>query len=219
MNFVTLLVEGQTEETFVRDVLNPSYPNIEFTPVLYETRRQVSGHKYGGGGIKFGGVKQQLLRLLNDNSATLVTTMLDYHRLDPDFPGYNPKPADPLAHVQQLEKALEADIDRYGRFKAYFSLHDFEALVFSDVEKITQNVPGGTSPIGSRLQAIRDSYNTPEHINGQNPPAYRLHTNLPSYRKTTHSPLIVGAIGLDEIRKACPHFDSWLRVFDALAMS
>jgi hypothetical protein len=29
MKFVTILVEGQTEETFMRDVLNSAYPSLQ----------------------------------------------------------------------------------------------------------------------------------------------------------------------------------------------
>ena len=43
---VKVFVEGQTEETFVRDVLAPAfaYKEIYFTPILAQTSR---GHKGG----------------------------------------------------------------------------------------------------------------------------------------------------------------------------
>jgi hypothetical protein len=216
MKFVTILVEGQTEETFVRDVLNPAYPSLHLTPVLYETGRRKSGHKQGGGGVRYASVKHQLRQLLNDTSAALVTTLLDYHRLDSNFPGQNHPPTDVLKQVENIERALEDELDAGTRFKAYLSIHDFEALVFTDVTHIAQIVPNVPSNALSTLQTILFAYSTPEHINQGEPPGHRLEQQLPAYRKAAHSPLIVESIGLKAIRRTCAHFDQWLRALEQL---
>ncbi|MFC4158431.1 DUF4276 family protein [Chitinimonas lacunae] len=40
---------------------------------------------------------------------------------------------------------------------------------------------------------------------------------MPNYQKTVHGPLIACDIGLDAIRRACPHFNGWLQAMEALA--
>ena len=80
---VKVFVEGQTEETFVRDVLAPAfaYKEIYFTPILAQTSR---GHK--GGIVSYGKVKHQIERLCKEDQQAWVTTMIDYYGLPTDFP-------------------------------------------------------------------------------------------------------------------------------------
>jgi len=40
---------------------------------------------------------------------------------------------------------------------------------------------------------------------------------MPDYQKTIHGPLIALDIGLDAMRKACPHFNAWLQRLEQLA--
>ncbi|GAB7209758.1 hypothetical protein OS31_12640 [Dickeya oryzae] len=68
---INIFVEGQTEETFVRDVLAPAfaYKQIYFTPILAQTSR---GHK--GGIVSYGKVKHQIERLCKQDPQAWVTT-------------------------------------------------------------------------------------------------------------------------------------------------
>ncbi|WSG72010.1 DUF4276 family protein [Nonomuraea glycinis] len=41
-------------------------------------------------------------------------------------------------------------------------------------------------------------------------PSKRLLRLYPRYRKTSDGPLVIAEIGIDAIRKDCPHADAWL---------
>jgi hypothetical protein len=40
---------------------------------------------------------------------------------------------------------------------------------------------------------------------------------IPEYDKILHGPLIILEIGLEQIRRECQHFDSWLAELEKLA--
>ena len=74
-----VLAEGQTEEGFVKKVLQPAMPiGLYLVPVIIATKRVNSGGKFKGGVPTYPKVRAEVLRLLNDSSAVTVTTMLDY---------------------------------------------------------------------------------------------------------------------------------------------
>ena len=89
MKRILILVEGQTEETFVRDLLMPHLAQFGIypTPVLVETKRDETGLKYKGGVSNYRKIKRDVMRLLHDTNAVAVTTMLDFYGLPHDFPG------------------------------------------------------------------------------------------------------------------------------------
>ena len=83
MSRVLVFVEGQTEETFVRDLLVPYFAplGIYLTPILAQTS---PGHK--GGIVSYGKVKHQVTRLCRQDHRAYVTTLIDYYGLPTDFP-------------------------------------------------------------------------------------------------------------------------------------
>lgn len=90
---VLLLVEGQTEERFVKDILEPAYlsKNIYFYPTLLVTKRAKNGPNFKGGVTNFAKFHNDVQRLLNSAGNALVSTMLDYYALPNDFPGMKPR--------------------------------------------------------------------------------------------------------------------------------
>lgn len=86
MTRVHVFVEGQTEETFVRDVLAPYFVHysVYLTPILALTS---PGHK--GGIVRYSKIKPQLTRLCRQDRGATITTMIDYYGLPTDFPGYS----------------------------------------------------------------------------------------------------------------------------------
>src|SRR5882672_8362595 len=124
-----ILVEGQTEERFVKQVLGPHLAQSEFylTPTLLTTKVVKNGPNFKGGVTSFEKFKADLLRLFGGAGASgLVTTMLDCYRLPNDFPGMNsrPRPVDPVARVMHVENAL-AQFFQDSRFLPFLSLHEF----------------------------------------------------------------------------------------------
>ena len=71
----------------------------------------------------------------------------------------------------------------------------------------------------SRLSAAAQAYATPEDINDSphTAPSKRLLAAMPGYQKPFHGPLIACEIGLDAMRRACPHFHAWLQKLEALS--
>lgn len=89
MKKVLILVEGQSEETFVKRVLSPHLLNLEvlIVPTIISTKRVKSGPSFKGGIPSYAKVRKELKRLLGDSSAALVTTMVDFYGLPGSFPG------------------------------------------------------------------------------------------------------------------------------------
>lgn len=215
---VYVFAEGQTEETFVRDVLVPYYArrHIFFDVIVALTS---PGHK--GGIVNYGKVKPQLERICKNDHSAYITTLIDLYHLPGDFPGKS-NPAYlaigiPEQKADFLEQQLEADINQ-PNFIANLMVHEYEALLFCQPEKFGVWIDDNAMAI-AQLQAVRDSVETPEQIN-DNPrtaPSKRIKAIMPQYQKTLHGPLIAGDIGLDEMRKQCPHFNQWLSKIEQLA--
>lgn len=218
MKRVLILVEGQTEETFVREVLAPHLLllGVALTPRIVVTKYVKEGGSFKGGVPQYALVQGDLRRLLGDTGATCVTSLLDYYGLPKDFPGLATRPpGNCYTRVEHVERAFAKDI-AHPRFLPYLALHEFEAMLFAD--------PGRCSISFSpdeiaKLQAIRAGVQSPEEIN-EHPdtaPSKRVLSIAPGYQKTLYGPLAVMDIGLPAIRAACPHFAQWLSKLEALA--
>ncbi|MFC1502943.1 DUF4276 family protein [Pseudomonadota bacterium] len=213
---VNIFVEGQTEETFVRDVLAPVFAHREifFNPILAETS---PGHK--GGIVSYGKTKRQIERLCLHDQGAYVTTMIDFYGLPTDFPGLS-DPAianepDIQLRIRRLEDALEQSVNQ-PKFIANYLLHEFEALLFCQPEKFADWLDDD-APVAV-LEQIKAQFVSPELINNspQTAPSKRILAAIPAYKKTLHGPLIAGDIGLDIIRQQCAHFNQWLERIEAL---
>ena len=134
MTWAYVLVEGQTEETFIKRVLGPHLATlgVYLTPILVATKRAKDGLKFKGGVTRYEPVRKDLLRLLSDRSAAAVTTMIDFYGLPGDFPGVASLPTRVSCYqrVGFLEDALRSDLDD-PRFRPYLSLHEFESLLLT----------------------------------------------------------------------------------------
>ncbi len=219
MRKVLILVEGQTEERFVKDVLQPHLWTREVhpEPKIVTTKRVKVGPQFMGGVSTFHKIDTDIKRLLGDSDAVLVTTMFDYHGLPVDFPGkQNLRGRNSFERAKELEAALEEHYDRGPKFLAYLTIHEFEALLFSSPGVLAQVMNAPT--YHSRLQAIRAQFSTPEEINDDptTTPSARVLNFFPGYRKRLHGSLTTGRIGLDTIRRECAHFGEWVVKLESL---
>ena len=83
MSRVLALVEGQTEQAFVRDVLAPELGNRGV--FISATLIGKPGHK---GGIRsYESVQRDILAALKQDIGRSCTTMFDYYGLQADWPG------------------------------------------------------------------------------------------------------------------------------------
>ncbi len=220
MKRVLILVEGQTEERFVKDVLAPFfYPRqLYLRPTLLVTKRVKNGANFKGGVTTYARFKSDVRRLLQVSGGALVTTLLDYYGLPTDFPGMNTRPnSAPLLRVSHVEQSIRNELGSPKNFVPFLALHEFEAWLFASIDEL----PRTMTPPASRdvFAAIRKSVETPEDINesATSAPSKRIKAIFPTYRKTVHGPLTVQRIGLERIRAECPHFDEWVRVLDEFA--
>ena len=211
MKFIHILVEGQTEEIFVRDVLAPYLQQKQIHPTakLLTTKRVKSGTDFKGGITSYDQFKLDLNKLLHDRNAQIITTMIDYYGLPTDFPKFDQQPSgDVYRKVEFLEQAIADDINS-RRFLPYLSIHELEALLFVSTTDIATAFPDTDKQ--SELDALKNRYqNNPERINLDDPPAKRLKALYSEFTKTFHSGIIISQIGIHQIRSQCPHFDRWL---------
>jgi len=104
-----------------------------------------------------------------------------------------------------------------NRFVPFVVMHEFEGLLFSDCNDFARSV--GLLQVRTKLQQIRDQFETPEDINDSpvTAPSKRVKTLIPKYQKPLFGNLAALAIGLKKIRDACPHFHEWLVRLEATA--
>lgn len=219
MKRVLIVVEGQTEERFVKTVLQPALEPIglAITPTIVATKRVKDGGTFKGGIHSYGQFREHLRRVLVGSGGALVTSMIDYYALPTDFPGMSDRPAHgtPRQRVQHVERALQVDVGQ-PNFLPFIALHEFEAWLFSD----PQTVPSVLAqPRQSAAFASIANAHAPEDINEkpETAPSRRLLDLFPGYRKALHGPPAAQRIGLPTIRARCPHFDHWLSRVEAHA--
>jgi Domain of unknown function (DUF4276) len=221
MTRVNIIVEGQTEETFVRDVLaeSLSQQNIHLTARSVETSRDKRANKiYRGGLLNYTRARKDILGWLSQDKNAFVSTMFDLYALPQDFPGYQDalRLPDPHDKAEYLQQAIHDDIASQ-RFIPYIQLHEFEALLFTDINIFCSMCNLGNNE-HKQLQSIRDNFKTPEHINDnpQTAPSKRIVSIYPSYEKIIDGVRITKAIGLATLREHCLHFNTWLEKLEAL---
>lgn len=218
MRRVYIICEGQTEENFIKEVFAPY-----FNPQIVAIQPLLVGKK--GGALSYDRVKNFILSLAKNDTATYITTMFDYYALDTNFPGHNQLNAIPDIYkkVKHLEEKFRDDINSNlpdtpnDRFIPYIQPHEFESLLFSDINEIVKADPDWNkkATLISSLSEIVNDYPNPEEINNSynTSPSHRLAQilNLPKYRKVLHGTAIAKNIGIENIRQKCRHFDEWCR--------
>jgi len=211
-----VVCEGQTEETFIRDVIAPILAHQQ----IFLTARLISTSKNNkGGALTYERVRRFVINSLKEQNNAFITTFFDLYALDNTFPYFSEslKQADVYSRVSCLEQALKNDVVKENpsfasRFLPYIQPYEFEGLLFSDIAQLTA-IENSWAMATQRLQAIRDNVETPEHINDgyETKPSAHLEKSLhnPNFRKTLHGALAIQAIGIDKLLAECRHFSAW----------
>jgi hypothetical protein len=104
------------------------------------------------------------------------------------------------------------------RFIPYIQLHEFEAFLLVDPDKLITMYPDKQSAI-NRLK-IDIGNMEPEKINDSQhtAPSKRIIKHLPNYegQKAQVGPLVAEDIGLGRLRKECPHFNEWIDMLEKI---
>jgi hypothetical protein len=212
-----IIVEGETEEMFVAEILRPYFWALNFysvTPIRIQTS---PGFK--GGFVNYHHLKNDVIHILREPD-TVVTTLVDYFGMPTNMPNYAVCQALNLVNhrIECMEANMKSDIGFGDRFIPYIQQHEFEALLFASNRGFT-NYFGET--IGSAIDNVIKQYDNPEDINDspQTAPSKRILSMIPSYKKVNDGNLIAMEIGLQTIMEKCPRFRAWLEQLTALVLN
>lgn len=216
---VKVIVEGDTEERFIKQLVAPSlrHLNIFIKPENLK------------GAVKFDRIKFYARNSLRKNSHVVVTTFIDLYALDTNFPEYaeSKNILDVYERLVRLEKALYTAIVEYAgcrpeQFISYIQPYEYEGLLFSDVHALSTVELAWVKKL-TELNKVRSAYPSPEHINDgfDTKPSQRLDKLLsaPKYHKTTHGPRIAERVTLKVIEQECPHFRQWMESLRRLSQA
>jgi hypothetical protein len=218
VNELVIIVEGETEQAFVRDPLaaHLALHGTTVWPVLPGRQRRHGGVK------KWAVARQDIVRTLKEGR--YCSTMFDYYAMPDDWPGRARSRARPWkerAALVEVEIHAEITSAMGGKFNPqyfipYIQLHEFEALAFADVEHLASVLAplgrASTETLTSIFAEILEQAGHPEAINDgyETCPSRRIGQVVAAYRKRAHGPIVTRRIGLDVLRQRCDHFATWV---------
>lgn len=215
-------VEGQTEESFVNEVLRDHLVGVGYESVNARIVGNARLRQRRGGIRPWIAVRKDIINHLKQDGGCLATMMVDFYGLPQDgeraWPGRaNAASAQASHKALTVETALAADLASEAgeeidpeRFIPFVVIHEFEGLLFSDCAAFAQGI--GRRELESHFRQIRDAFATPEDINDSPDtcPSKQVTKLIPGYEKPLLGTLAALEIGLTRIRAACPHFADWI---------
>ena len=219
---LNITTEGATEQRFVKDVL---FMHLLPFHIYCDHRSVLTSKEYRkrGGITNYDKAKKDILRWISseDSSDRRFTTMFDYYALPNDFPGYSDalRFSNPYDKVECLENAFAEDIND-SRFIPYIQLHEFETLLFSNLDVLLLEYEDKSKEIANLKKVLLQApyYNNPELINDhkETSPSHRLISYIPEYQKVSSGSLITDLISIHVLREKCYHFNEWVTKLEAL---
>jgi hypothetical protein len=217
---VHVLVEGQTEETFVKGILQPHFNRRQ----IYLFPRLIGKPGHRGGIGEYPRARRDILATLKQESHAFCTTMFDYYAMPSSWPQRDAAKQSPLPQKPiMIEQAILSDIAgelgdgfNVAHLIPYVQMHEFEALLFSEPRLLAKGLDLADD---GAIQVIRSQFQTPEEIDDspQHAPSKRILGLHPRYDKRIDGVLISQSIGLGAMRSQCPHFEEWIGKLEALA--
>ncbi len=211
---IVVLAEGPTEKIFIADMVVPylaAEHSVFMTPII------ISKPGQKGGDVRFARVKNDIELHLKQRRDTYLTLFVDYYGIKEDWPGLvearqQPKPN---MKAEKINTATKDKVDSLfeicgsdRRFLPYVSMHEFEALLFSESQKAADllHVPK------HKIDDIIAECGEPENIDDSPmlAPSKRLKNLSDRFKKTSTGIAIAKAIGLTKMREHCPLFNTWL---------
>ena len=172
MSDVVAIVEGATEQTFVRDHL-AAYLGIRGVNIY----ARLPGRVERRGGVRaWESVCGDILRTLREWRGCVCTTMFDFYAMPSNWPGRTAAADMPLDqkgnHVEQAildDLAAHAGEDfRRELFIPYVQVHEFEAILFADVATMAATLAPvchtSAADLNAEFQAILDESGQAEAI-------------------------------------------------------
>jgi hypothetical protein len=222
MTRVHVICEGQTEEEFIRHILEPVL--LDRQVFLQPSCIGKVGHK--GGNVNLSRLSMDVsARLLRDQHC-YCTTLLDYYGLPDEFPGKTE--GSKLHDIADKQNRVVEALARWAgdnlghqaasRWIPYVQMYEFEGLLFSDPATLASSI-NCMEAVGD-FNKIRADFPTPEWINDSphTAPSKRIAKRFPAYDKPEHPLLAALDIGLNTIRRECPLFDAWVKRLEELSL-
>jgi hypothetical protein len=218
MKRVIIICEGETEKEFCNTILTPYFAKKEIfiqSPLIKKSM---------GGIVKWSELKRQITLHLTNDSKAFVTTFIDYYGLynKYNFPLWHK--AEQLANknerMEMLERGMLESIDDAIKFRfiPYLQLHEFEGLLFNEINIFHEQIPKKELVGIDELTQTFKQYSNPEMINNNKAtsPSHRLERIILGYNKIVYGNILAEAIGLDKIRAKSPRFNKWIKKLEEL---
>lgn len=175
-----------------------------------------------GGIVSWVELKKQINLHLKSDTAAHVTTLIDYYGVygKHSFPNWSDAENQPDKNLRMelIERGMHEDIDDSIRFRfiPYLQLHEFEGLLFTDINIFYEQIPGYELVGTDELKATFNQFNNPEMINNnkETSPSHRLGRIIRGYNKIVYGNILAEAIGLNKIRAKNPRFDNWIKTLE-----
>lgn len=221
-------VEGETEESFVNEILSDHLLAFGYESVSARLVGNARLRARRGGIRAWPSVRDDITRHLKEDRHCITTTMVDYYALpqtgERAWPGRAAASlAPPTQKAIVVNNALAVDVVNAmgknfnsSRFIPYVVMHEFEGLLFSDCESFGNAI--GRRDLIAHFQGIRDQFSNPEEINDSpiTAPSKRIEALVEGYQKPLLGTLAALEIGIPKIREACPNFNVWLAHLETL---
>jgi hypothetical protein len=217
MKKIFVVVEGETEERFLRQVV---YEHLIMQGIHIEPQQWFTNRKSGakGGGKNFNHIENHINRLVakyRHDKDVYISTMIDLY----GFPlqGNSVYDAEVARQTSGKSKALllQRKMEEriaHERFIPYVQLHEYEALLLAKPESFACFY----TDMGENVERLSAEicHLNPEDINDtpEGAPSKRIIQYLPAYerQKTTAGVLVARHIGLPLLREKCLHFHEWI---------
>ena len=207
---LAIIVEGRTEEEFVKQVLMEYLRrrSVESQPILLGRARG----RFGGGNVSVERLGRDMAYLLH--SFDVVTSLVDYY-------GFRKKGD---LTVEELGERVKQQVgmryrhaDPSKKVLPYIQRHEFESLLFSDVDVFSELIDVAPDSVET-LRGVRAQFSTPEDIDDgrDTAPSKRIAGAIPTYNKNVDGPRLAMKTGLAAIREECPRFSHWLMTLESL---
>lgn len=195
-----VLCEGESEKVFVDSLLTP-YLTSKFD--IYVVTIIL------GGTTSYSSLVQKTKRIVSELHNFVVTSMIDFY-------GLKGKPALhsslPERMASELEEHYLNDVG-YEIFVPYFSMHEYEAIYFSDPHVFSFY---SVSDVKEAEKILGKFHGNPEAINGNEStaPSKRIQSFEPNYVKMSHAEELLKRLSLASISEKCHHFSSWIAILE-----
>lgn len=212
MKRVIIICEGETEREFCKNVLASHLIHHDIFVQAPLIKRSM------GGIVRWTILKKEIETYLLEPNV-IVSTLIDYYGLyqKHDFPNWveGEKITDKNERMDFFELAMNNAIEDAvkHRFIPYLQLHEFEGLLFNDIQLFYEQVPKAELIGEAELKKTFAEYDNPEMINNnrETSPSHRLKRIIKGYNKPLYGHYFAEAIGIDQIRAKSPRFNNWVQ--------